>query len=63
VIADRDFTLFGSLITAAHPNEFGVYADSKLVMFGKPTVGAAVMLRAAAAARGFDLPAQGAGFG
>ena len=55
VIADRGFTLFRVIDHSATAQRVGVQMpDSKLVMFGKPTVGAAVMLAAPLA--GLDLP-------
>jgi uncharacterized protein (DUF302 family) len=51
VIADRGFTLFRVIDHSGTAERVGVQMpDSKLVMFGKPTVGAAVMLA------GLDLP-------
>ena len=62
VIADRGFTLFRVIDHSGTAERVGVQMpDSKLVMFGKPTVGAAVMLAAPIA--GLDLPPQGAGLG
>jgi uncharacterized protein (DUF302 family) len=47
VIADRGFTLFRVIDHSGTAERVGVQMpDSKLVMFGKPTVGAAVMLAA-----------------
>jgi uncharacterized protein (DUF302 family) len=47
VIADRGFTLFRVIDHSGTAERVGVpMPDSKLVMFGKPTVGAAVMLAA-----------------
>ena len=44
VIADRGFTLFRVIDHSGTAEQVGVQMpDSKLVMFGKPTVGAAVM--------------------
>ena len=55
VIADRGFTLFRVVVRSGTAERVGVQMpDSKLVMFGKPTVGAAVMLAAPLA--GLDLP-------
>ena len=55
VIADRGFTLFRVIDHSGTAERVGVQMpDSKLVMFGKPTVGAAVMLAAPLA--GLDLP-------
>src|SRR5260370_34135731 len=60
VIADRGFTLFRVIDHSGTADRVGVQMpDSKLVMFGKPTVGAAVMLAGPLA--GFDLPLQGVG--
>src|SRR5260370_6663568 len=54
VIADRGFTLFRVIDHSGTAERVGVQMpDSKLVMFGKPTVGAAVMH--AAPLSGFDL--------
>ena len=51
VIADRGFTLFRVIDHSGTAERVGVQMpDSKLVMSGKPTVGAAVMLA------GLDLP-------
>jgi uncharacterized protein (DUF302 family) len=51
VIADRGFTVFRVIDHSGTAERVGVQMpDSKLVMFGKPTVGAAVMLAA------LDLP-------
>jgi uncharacterized protein (DUF302 family) len=51
VIADRGFTVFRVIDHSGTAERVGVpMPDSKLVMFGKPTVGAAVMLAA------LDLP-------
>src|SRR3974390_1275735 len=59
VISDRGFTLFRVIDHSGTAERVGVQMpDSKLVMFGKPTVGAAVML-AAPLAR-LALPLQGA---
>ena len=47
LIADRDFTVFNVIDHSGVAERAGVQMpDSKLVMFGKPTVGAAVMLAA-----------------
>src|SRR5271157_505200 len=55
VIDDRDFTLFRVIDHSGTAERVGVQMpESKLVMFGKPTVGAAVMLAAPPAA--LDLP-------
>ena len=55
VIADRGFTLFRVIDHSGTAERVGVQMpDSKLVMFGKPAVGAAVMLAAPTA--GLDLP-------
>jgi uncharacterized protein (DUF302 family) len=55
VIADRGFTLFRVIDHSGTAERVGVQMpESKLVMFGKPTVGAAVMLAAPLA--GLDLP-------
>jgi uncharacterized protein (DUF302 family) len=55
VIADRGFTLFRVIDHSGTAEQVGVpMPDSKLVMFGKPTVGAEVMLAAPTAA--LDLP-------
>jgi uncharacterized protein (DUF302 family) len=55
LIADRDFTLFRVIDHSGTAERVGVQMpDSKLVMFGKPTVGAAVMLASPLA--GLDLP-------
>ena len=55
VIADRGFTVFRVIDHSGTAERAGVQMpDSKLVMFGKPTVGAAVMLAAPLAA--LDLP-------
>ena len=55
VIADRGFTLFRVIDHSGTAERVGVQMpDSKLVMFGKPTVGAAVMLAAPLAA--LDIP-------
>ena len=54
-IADRGFTLFRVIDHSDTAEEVGVQMpDSKLVMFGNPTKGAAVMLAAPLAA--LDLP-------
>jgi uncharacterized protein (DUF302 family) len=51
VIADRGFTVFRVIDHSGTAERVGVHMpDSKLVMFGKPTAGAAVMLAA------LDLP-------
>src|SRR5260370_874323 len=51
VIADRGFTLFRVIDHSGTAERVGVQMpDSKLVMFGKPTVGAAVMPAAPLAA-------------
>jgi uncharacterized protein (DUF302 family) len=55
IIADRGFTLFRVIDHSGTAKEVGVeMPDSKLVMFGNPTKGAAVMLAAPLAA--LDLP-------
>ena len=55
VIADRGFTVFNVIDHSGVAERGGVQMpDSKLVMFGKPTVGAAVMLAAPLAA--LDIP-------
>jgi len=55
LIDDRDFTLFRVIDHSGTAERVGVQMpESKLVMFGKPTVGAAVMLAAPPAA--LDLP-------
>jgi uncharacterized protein (DUF302 family) len=55
VIADRGFTVFRVIDHSGTAEQVGVHMpDSKLVMFGKPTVGAEVMLAAPLAA--LDLP-------
>ncbi len=55
VIEDRGFTLFRVIDHSGTAERVGVQMpDSKLVMFGKPTVGAAVML--AAPLTGLDIP-------
>jgi len=55
VIADRGFKLFRVIDHSGTAERVGVQMpDSKLVMFGKPTVGAAVMLAAPLAA--LDIP-------
>jgi uncharacterized protein (DUF302 family) len=55
VITDRGFTLFRVIDHSGTAERVGVQLpDSKLVMFGKPTVGAGVMLAAPIA--GLDLP-------
>jgi uncharacterized protein (DUF302 family) len=54
-IADRGFTLFRVIDHSGTAEQVGVrMPDSKLVMFGNPTKGAAVMLAAPLA--GLDLP-------
>jgi uncharacterized protein (DUF302 family) len=55
VIEDRGFTVFRVIDHSGTAEKVGVQMpDSKLVMFGKPTVGAAVMVAAPLA--GLDLP-------
>src|SRR5215475_1354343 len=55
LIADRGFTVFNVIDHSGVAERVGVQMpESKLVMFGKPTVGAAVMLAAPLAA--LDLP-------
>ena len=55
VIVDRGFTLFRVIDHSGTAERAGVHMpDSKLIMFGKPNVGAAVM--AAAATAGLDFP-------
>jgi uncharacterized protein (DUF302 family) len=55
VIADRGFTLFRVIDHSGTAERAGVQMpESKLVMFGKPTVGASVMLAAPSA--GLDFP-------
>ena len=55
VIEDRGFTVFRVIDHSGTAERVGVQMpDSKLVMFGKPTVGAAVMVAAPLA--GLDLP-------
>ena len=55
VMADRGFTVFNVIDHSGVAERAGVrMPDSKLVMFGKPTVGAAVMLATPLA--GLDLP-------
>ena len=55
VIADRGFTVFNVIDHSGVAERAGVQMpDSKLVMFGKPAVGAAVMLAAPLAA--LDIP-------
>jgi uncharacterized protein (DUF302 family) len=55
LMADRGFTVFNVIDHSGVAERAGVQMpDSKLVMFGKPTVGAAVMLAAPLA--GLDLP-------
>jgi uncharacterized protein (DUF302 family) len=54
-IADRGFTLFRVIDHSGTAEKAGVrMPESKLVMFGKPTVGASVMLASPLA--GLDLP-------
>ena len=54
-MADRGFTVFNVIDHSGVAGRVGVHIpDSKLVMFGKPTVGAEVMLAAPLAA--LDLP-------
>src|SRR5260370_2224366 len=56
VIADRGFTLFRVIDHSGTAERLGLQMpDSKLVMFGKPTVGAAVMLAAPLGGLGFPL--------
>jgi len=60
VMAERGFTVFNVIDHSGVAERAGVrMPDSKLVMFGKPAVGAAVMLSAC----GAGYPAQGAGLG
>jgi uncharacterized protein (DUF302 family) len=55
LIADRGFTVFNVIDHSGVAERVGVQMpDSKLVMFGKPAVGAAVMLAAPLAA--LDIP-------
>jgi uncharacterized protein (DUF302 family) len=55
VIEDRGFTLFRVIDHSGTAESVGVQMpESKLVMFGKPTVGSAVMVTAPTA--GLDLP-------
>jgi uncharacterized protein (DUF302 family) len=55
LIEDRGFTVFNVIDHSGVAERVGVQMpDSKLVMFGKPTVGAAVMVAAPSA--GLDLP-------
>src|SRR6516225_4499595 len=55
LIEDRGFTVFRVIDHSGTAERVGVQMpDSKLVMFGKPTVGAAVMVAAPLA--GLDLP-------
>ena len=55
LITDRGFTVFNVIDHSGVAERAGVHMpDSKLVMFGKPTVGAAVMLAAPLAA--LDIP-------
>ena len=55
VITDRGFTLFRIIDHSGTAERVGVQLpDSKLVMFGRPNVGAGVMLAAPTA--GLDLP-------
>jgi uncharacterized protein (DUF302 family) len=55
LMADRDFTVFNVIDHRGVAERAGVrMPDSKLVMFGKPTVGATVMLAAPLA--GLDIP-------
>jgi uncharacterized protein (DUF302 family) len=55
LIEDRGFTLFRVIDHSGTAERVGVHMpDSKLVMFGKPNVGAGVMLAAPVA--GLDLP-------
>ena len=54
-MADRGFTMFNVIDHSGVASRAGVQIpDSKLVMFGKPSVGAAVMLAAPLA--GLDIP-------
>jgi uncharacterized protein (DUF302 family) len=62
VMADRGFTVFNVIDHRGVAERAGVQMpDSKLVMFGKPAVGATVNLAAAACCVGY--PAQGVGLG
>jgi uncharacterized protein (DUF302 family) len=55
LMADRGFTVFNVIDHSGQAERVGVHMpDSKLVMFGKPNVGAAVMLAAPLVA--LDLP-------
>src|SRR5262245_46904123 len=55
LMADRGFTVFNVIDHSGVAERVGVQMpDSKLIMFGKPTVGAAVMLAAPLAA--LDIP-------
>ena len=55
LMADRDFTVFNVIDHRGVAERAGVQMpDSKLVMFGKPSVGATVMLAAPLA--GLDIP-------
>jgi uncharacterized protein (DUF302 family) len=55
VMADRGFTVFRVIDHSGMAEQVGVQMpESKLVMFGKPTVGASVMLAAPPA--GLDFP-------
>ena len=55
LIADRGFTVFNVIDHSGVAGRVGVQMpESKLVMFGKPTVGASVMVAAPLA--GLDLP-------
>ncbi|HEY1282013.1 MAG TPA: DUF302 domain-containing protein [Acidimicrobiales bacterium] len=55
LIADRGFTVFNVIDHSGVAERAGVQMpESKLIMFGKPTVGAGVMLAAPLA--GLDLP-------
>jgi uncharacterized protein (DUF302 family) len=55
LIADRGFTVFNVIDHSGVAEQAGVrMPDSKLIMFGKPAVGAAVMLAAPLAA--LDIP-------
>jgi len=56
LITDRGFTVFNVIDHSGVAERAGVQMpDSKLVMFGKPTVGAAVMVAAPLAALDFPL--------
>jgi uncharacterized protein (DUF302 family) len=58
VIAERGFTLFRIIDHSGTAERAGVQmSDSKLVMFGKPNVGAAVMVAAPRAGLDFPLKA------